>query len=570
MVAVALALAASLPCAAARAQEGPAELARAHAAPWLSLQRADGSFEDRLRPGRYGESILGLALLQTGLRDGDRRRVDAGMAGLRWAIERPHLRDAQPSVFEAFALASAYNLARRRLAGDPAFAALRPKWEEWLRGVRPVLLGRRLPLHNHHVVEAAAALELTATGLTSGPPGAVLADSRRWRAAAARLFNRGVPAVSARRLTGVHGRPAALLVDVPGGHLAYQGLTLGFYAHALSLLGPEARPAARTALVRAARASAALAAPDGDIAYAGRSQEQSWALSLTASGALRAARSADRADRRTLTGLAARSLARLSSAHHVREWGVAITPALGALPRPFPVGIDAYADAAGFGGLTLLGLAWASEESTSGRGAIQRGPRGTVLLRADRADLAVVRTRRSWWAVRRTADHRCGLRCDFGLVAMKARRGRGFTDVLRLRPRGFGTAGPVLLRGRRRAGPVGLRMRRQGRSVVVGTRVGRRYVRFRFFPGRCGAVMSWPARRGDRYEYSVFVPAGTRLGRSGRGLRGGGLWLRSPSRLRATATGETGASGVDLQVTRVSVALRARRTGPLRIEHCPG
>ena len=92
-------------------------LARAHAAPWPGLQRADGSFEERLRRGRYGESVLGLALLESGLRDGDRRRVNAGLGGLRWAIERPYLRDGQPSVFEAFAVAAGYNLARERMGG---------------------------------------------------------------------------------------------------------------------------------------------------------------------------------------------------------------------------------------------------------------------------------------------------------------------------------------------------------------------------------------------------------------------------------------------------------------------
>ncbi|MDQ3586913.1 MAG: hypothetical protein M3375_00975 [Actinomycetota bacterium] len=568
LVAIGVLVHSSAGAAPARAEERSAVLARSHAAPWLRLQRPDGSFEDRLRNGRYGESMLGLALLETGLRDGDRRQVNAGLAGLFWAIRRPQLRDQQPSVFEAFALAAAYNLARRRLDGDPLFAALRPDWESWLRGLRPVLLGRRLPFHNHHVVEAAAVLELTASGLSSGEQGTVLAHPAGSRRIAADFFNRVLPAVSRRRRTRVAGRPVALLVDVPGGHLAYQGLTVAFHARAVMLLGAQAKPATRTALLRAARASAALAAPDGDIAFSGRSQEQSWALSLTAYGALRAAAAVRGAERRALAALARRSLRRLALQHPVRDYGVAITPALGRWFAPALAGLDHYADATGFGGLTLLGLSWtAAEPQASAAGAPVR--RGIAVLRADRADLAVVRTRRLWWAVRRNGDRRCGLRCDFGLVALKARRPGGFEDVLRLRPRALGTAGPVLLRGRRQLKPVGVRMGRRGRSLIVGTRFGRRYARFRFAPGRCGPVMSWPARRGDRFEYSVYLPPGSQLRRRRRGLETGGLLLRSRSRLRARMTGDLLASGADPQLTRALLTVRARRSGPLRIEHCP-
>jgi hypothetical protein len=494
--------------------------------------------------------------------------VDAGLGGLRWAIQHPDRRDREPSVFEAFALASAYNLARRQLAGDPHFSFLRPYWENWLRGVRPLLLGRRLPFHNHHVVEAAAVLELTATGLTSSDPGTVLGDPERSRRAAANLINRTAPALSRRRRTRVEGRRVALLVDEPNGHIAYQGLTLGFYAHALELLGSEAQPAARTTLIRAARASVALAAPDGDLAFSGRSQEQSWALSLTAFGALRVATMVHGVERRELTALARRSLARLAFLHPLRDYGVAITPALGRLPRPSLEGLDPYADATGFGGLTLLGLNWAAQEP-----ALTSAPaparHGVTVLRADRSDIAVARTRRLWWAVRRSADPSCGLRCDFGLVSFKTRRANGFEDVLRVRPRGRGTAGPVLLRRGRHLAPVGLQMRRRGRSVIVRARFGRRRARFRFSSGRCGPVMSWSARRGDRFEYSVYLPAGAELRRHRGGVAGGGLRLLSRSRLAPRTTGERLASGSDPFLTRAFVRLRAHRSGRIRLEHCP-
>jgi hypothetical protein len=561
--------AAALPAPAA-AGEGIERLARAHAAPWPALQRPDGSFEDRLRRGRYGESMLGLSLLGTGLRAGDRRLVGAGLRGLGWVIDRPGLRDAHPSVFEHYAVAAGYNLARARLGADARFRALRPRWERWLRGVKPVLLGRRLPFHNHHLVEATAVLELTATGLTSGEPGSVLTDRVASHRQAAELVKRVVPRLSHGRSTRVPGGAAALLVDTPTGHLAYQGLSLGFYARALKLLGTAAGVEARATLRRAARASIALSAPDGDTAFVGRSQEQSWALTLTAFGALRAADGVRASERRELAALARRSLRRLELLHPVRSFGTAITPALGQDFEAARPGLDGYADGAGFSGLTLLGLLWAAEEPQP---SFARAParHGNALLKAGRGDLAVVRSPGMWWAVRRTADPRCGLRCDFGLVALKVRRGDGtFADVIRARPRAPGTAGPVLLRGRRRLEPAGVVMRRRGRSLIVGARLGRRYARFRFLPGRCGPVMSWPVRRGDLFEYSTYLPAGSRLRRRRDGLQGGGLRLRSRAQLRARATGERLVSGAEATLTRSRVLVRAGRSGALRIEHCPG
>src|SRR5688500_9161544 len=129
---VAVALAALVCVAPAASGAEPAEydaLARELAAPWPGLQRPDGSFREYV-PGRdprnkddYGEAMLGYGLLLTGSHANDRHLIDAG---LRAVTRDARLPDADEPVrmFRNMAIASAYNLARERLAGDPEFERL--------------------------------------------------------------------------------------------------------------------------------------------------------------------------------------------------------------------------------------------------------------------------------------------------------------------------------------------------------------------------------------------------------------------------------------------------------------
>src|SRR3954453_9495019 len=110
-------------------------LAKEMAAPWVALQLPEGTFPDYLhgdrppRSTRYGEAVMGYALLQTGIREQDEQTIDAGLKALDWFVGRRALQRAHPSVFANMSVASAYNLARRRLDDHPRFATGRPKWE---------------------------------------------------------------------------------------------------------------------------------------------------------------------------------------------------------------------------------------------------------------------------------------------------------------------------------------------------------------------------------------------------------------------------------------------------------
>ncbi|MET0972067.1 MAG: hypothetical protein ABWY95_01465, partial [Thermoleophilaceae bacterium] len=265
-------------------------LAASLARPWLALQQPDGLFHDYMSGaadgvGRYGEAMLGLGLLRTGVRSSDQASIDAGLRAVEAVLRDPGRQQRSPSAFEMFAMAAGYNLARTRLADDPRAIALLPAWRERLAAERPIQLRGGLGrVWNKSIVEAAGVLELLRSDVRSRVRGAWLADRRRARARAARTLNRAIPRGSPR----AHGR--AMLGDWPSYPLAYHALSLGFYAHGVRLLGDAATPQARRLLVEAARTSLVLTSPDGDLAYVGRSQEQSWALAFTAYGARAAAR----------------------------------------------------------------------------------------------------------------------------------------------------------------------------------------------------------------------------------------------------------------------------------------
>src|SRR5437764_11549627 len=281
----------------AAASDSWAVIAQRMAAPWPKLQHPNGTFPayNYARASGflpYGESMLGYGLLQTGLADGRRDEVHAGLRAIGFA-SRALLRRGSPSVFENLALAASYNVARARILGDRLFAELRPTLERALRAIRPVWNGSGKRYFNKFLVEAVAWLELTRSGLRSDIPGTVLANAAASRDAAMHLVNDGLGRLRfGLRTTGSGDERALILSDLPWNPAAYQGLSLGMLARAITLLGPDAAPGAHQVLREVANASWEMSGPDGDLAYYGRSQEEAWALGLTAYGAQVAAQGA--------------------------------------------------------------------------------------------------------------------------------------------------------------------------------------------------------------------------------------------------------------------------------------
>jgi hypothetical protein len=513
-------------------------LERQLSAPWPTLQRPDGSFGDYVldsRPpvgvrGLYGTAAMGLALLQAGVRGGDEVAIGSGFRALSHALA--HIAVGRRAVFQNLALAATYDFARHRLRSDPRFAALRPALKDRLRHMRLELLGGDRPYYNYYLVEALLVLELRRCGLTSGVRGSLLGHLPAAVREAKLVVSRQVRAAVGRyvRRDASRGR-TAIISDPPWNPLAYHAFSLALLAQAIELLGPQAPAPARALLVDGARASAALIAPDGDVSYFGRSQEQAWALPMTAYGAEVAAVQPGVSPvlARRLRTLSLRVLARLRDLYAGGPYGLFITPALGEDLRGGIAGLDAYAAAVTYSATTLIWL----DRTIERLGASDVRPlpltsdrAGASVLARGASAFAVVRTANAWYVVKQGPGQRVAgapdfsrdLRYDFGLIALEARGADGaWRDVLRLRPhvRGWDAAGPNLLRGRAVYRPYGRRLRATqggGTRVDVGFRDGpQRALRYatiiRYQPVRCGVRTIVATRHGDRVEYSVFLKA---------------------------------------------------------------
>jgi hypothetical protein len=358
-----------------------------------------------------------------------------------------------------------------------------------------------------------------------------------------------------------------VLSDPPANPIAYHQLATAYLARSTTLWRPSA--GTRRLLVRMARGIVAIAAP-GDVAYWGRSQEQSWSLVLGAYGLREAARYARRDEAGRFAAVANRLLGRFRARHVGGPYGTYITPSYVADPFTRPGGQDSYASVSTYAGLTAYALSWLAEQPPLLVGAVVPAAR-TFVMPHGSGSFAVVRTRSTWFAVRRrrAVDD---LRSDFGLAAAKTRVGRGWQEVTPIKPltlTGPDSAGPILrVRGR-----VGYP---DGRAIAVRAGVVRvrggwrtasgrwlRQATFRYAAAPHGVTVSVRLRRGDRIEYSVFGVAPRVAGRT---------VVDGPRRTRvslpAAALVEAGyASGDHRSLTRVRLSMRARRGGLLVVRH---
>jgi hypothetical protein len=533
------------------------------AAPYPGLATAEGRFPDYLQPRQqpFPVPTLSLALIQTGLANGDATQVDIGLRGIDDYIVHGPL-DGPPGVFDHFAIATAYNLVREEQPDNPLFSANRAAWETWLRRAPMHWLPNTNHYANKYMVEVVSVLEARRSGLASTVKGSVLSDGDRAERLATHVLDDVAPTIARGASTKVAGAPALVLSDPSNNALAYHALTLGFFGRAVDLLGPRASAGARESLQRVARASWALTGPDGDLAYIGRSQEQGWALALTAYGAEVAADDADATWAPRFRAVADRALARLRAVHGAGPQGMWITPAGAAGAGAGRGGLDTYANGPGYSGLALVGLNWAvehAERHDRPSGAIAADAPGAWRLANGRHEFHTVRTASSWFAVKpsRSASAR-DLRYDFGLVALKRPAADGsWVDVVRPRPHTGSrpdSAGPVLLGPGGRALPDGTRSRESRGTVTVsgGYRSARgKWVSkgetFRFAPVGCGVRATFTRRRGGGLEYSVFFRQQPTLHEGT--LSGGGTAVQASPRPAVTLRGGY-ASGVDSRLVR--------------------
>jgi hypothetical protein len=277
-------------------------------------------------------------------------------------------------------------------------------------------------------------------------------------------------------------------------------------------------------LLAGARASAALEAPDGSVAFWGRSQEQSWTLSATAYAARVAAGYADPDTAAALNGLAQRSLEALAR-YGLGPLGLAIVPVLSEDPAAGRRALDPWAGAPQYTGLTLVFLEWAARLPASGAEADPATADADRAARLGRGSgrFVVVREGPVWYAVKQLPTVTGDARYEAGLVAAKRLTAAGWSEVAPSRPRTVGnrsvrSVGPVLLTNGERGIPVATRPR-FGADGSVEMSVSFRSASGRWLrrgapliwrPSGCGLSLELATKPGDRYEYAAFFVGSAR------------------------------------------------------------
>lgn len=567
------------------------DLTRRIAQPWPDLQDRFGRYENPLGGyTRYGEAVLGYSLLETGLREKDRRLVRSGIRAITFSTEKLPYEKAE-SHFERLAVTLAYERARKDLSKDRAFRKNRWRWERFLRGVKLSRLPNQSFYGNHWLVEAVYTLELQSTGLRSDDPQSIVGgDRRRSRALAIDLINRKLVRLMRDNTVRAGGRKTLLLSDPPENPLPYQGLSLGLYARAIRLMGKAATSEAREVLRRAANASYELIAPDGQTGYWGRNQDEAFGQALTVYGVRMAADlpGSSASDDARYEAVARRSLARLRSEYIGGRYGMSITPSLRkGYSDQAASGLDSSAGGPSFTGLALMGLNWALDEgSTTGTrpaSALSADRDGATVLGTGPSRFAVVRRGPLWWVIKSSAGagRIRDLRFDFGLQSLKDRDRSGrWEDVVPLRPYtkdAPDSAGPVLLNGGTRALPytTDIAAGRGGRVTAVGGFVPgggaplRTGVSFRWVPRGCGVRLTFPARAGDSFEYSAFFREGNGPPEITEQSVADG-WQIVRFTPRASVTLEPGySSASDPNITRARLNWTVKRDERIRVAVCP-
>jgi hypothetical protein len=477
--------------------------------------------------------MIGYALVRAGVRHHNPKVIRSGFRAIAAALRRnnPHR-----GVFDELVNATAYAWVRQHLPHDPSFRALRARWERYLvtigqpfigsSGLKKCTVNPRC-FHNHEAVGAFGDFQMLKTGLRSHVRGAKLSNLRALRASALHRLAVEIPpsvdSAASWTFGGTTRTGLGILSDTGTWPLAYHAFSTAMLAGAAADLGPGTPPRMRQALLKTTGALAGMIAPDGDIAYLGRRQEQAWALASAIYAAVvgQHLRGVGPREAGELRAVADRAFTRLVTVNRNGPGGI------GAVPRKLRPGqsyhgLDANSVTPVALTLFLLNLASDRAEATGQAppGALPADSDGAFLSRTKMA-FAAVRHGDLWYVVHRnriTYDRRY----DFGLVALKQRDPSGrWHDVMRPRPNTRGhthdSAGPVIERGTKvRYLPHGtsIEVSRGGAVLVHGgfqTQDGawlRRGVTFRFAPVPEGVQMTFPLRAGDNARVTDFVPDG--------------------------------------------------------------
>lgn len=550
-------------------------------APWSASQLPAGNFQ---RPssssvtGGYGNDAIAYAMLIEASRTGDESYFRAAMSAFAFSAKTP---PRPQGVFTKMFAAAGFNLATRKFGQRAEFLALKRAWAQRLRRLRydDARLGVRYRF-NKNLVEALEIFELLQTGLKSGYRGAILRNRTVARRRALRVMNVLIPERAqayAKTVGGAEGWPLnvelADLSDPPNNPPAYNALVAGMYARAYATMPTRWRTARMRATARKLiRGVIARTAPDGDFAFAGRSQEQAWALSLAAYGAWYVARFVDETERPTMLAFAKRVTDRIEAEHvtTASSVGFALTPAQKCCDRnDHPPGQDNYFEIAGYIGLTAATLGWAIDTRPLDwrRRSAPRIPTDSPSKYAftqGRGRFVQYRGAGVYWLLRMQGDF-ADARADMAVSILKSRRADGtWADVVPPRPYSGGhhrpadPASPCLAFGKNFANCAYLEIHGayptvSGWSFDAVWRTVRRTVLKRgtaaVVPTANGLRLSWSADPGEVYKIDHFLPRArcTPTGVAGPGVAVG---VSGQADCRVVAKDYAGGSRIDLDRVR--------------------
>jgi hypothetical protein len=565
-------------------------LARQIAAPWPDRQAKNGHLRDDIAGvSNYGDAVMGYALLDEGLRERDPRIVTTGLRAIRFATSRGSLPNDATSVFQNMAVGFAYNLAQQKLRRDGRWTKIRHTVESFIRRQGLVRLNPH-PDHfaNHLLVESLVVFNYIHTGVTSSSSHSIVGPGRgKTYAFTRRFIQSGVPRLFDSSVVTSGGDRTVLFSDPPDDPLAYQGLSIGLYARAAAMLGRSAGGAAATVLERALEASWRLTAPDGDMSYFGRNQEEAWTLAAAAYGARQAERLPGTPDSRRARyeSVARRALERIRDVHLGGPAGIYILPVTRQSVKRTRSIMEGGGGQAPFGGLALMFLDFLADGGLHpgpGPGRIRSDSGGASVLGQGDSLLATQRVGDVWMAVRgKPSDQRPDdIRYDAGLVALKRRLpDGGWVDLVTRRPpfpaHGPDSAGPVLRNGSGGAGFAASRIEAHGHDgltavggyrTIWGSPGIRRSGDVRYRPLDCGVDVSFRVRSGDHAEYSVFLRDSGRHSGHGTVTSGGTTVTSKPAAHLRVEPGWI--SSLDARVLRARFSWSAHSSQRIHVRIC--
>jgi hypothetical protein len=418
--------------------------------PWLSSQTTAGNFakpSGLVATDGYGNAGIAYGMLQEAARTGDERYFRASMKTFSWLART---RKPLNGVFYQMFSAAAYNLARERFGNSAQFRRIRVAWANKLRRF-PYQRGRIDDRYhyNKNLVEALEIIELFNSGLRGNSASAILKDRRVALRQALRVMNVLIPRRVddySQNVGAAEGWPfdttIANMSDPPDNPPAYDALVAGLYARAYERLAPGFRTdRMRQAAATMTRGVIARTAPDGDIAFDGRSQEQAWSLSAAAYAAWAESEFTTGTEREIYLAFARRVVQRLENAYVTSSssFGFVLTPAAGCCDRQErPPGQDLYYDVAKYSGLTALSLGWAIEarptDWQAGSTALPTDGPADLVYGLGRGRFFEHRGGDVYWFLRMQSDY-YDARSDMGLAVMKLRSPDGsWRDVVPPRP----------------------------------------------------------------------------------------------------------------------------------------